>query len=296
MRKQRRSVPAEGSGHIVESYLQGVSSVVLAEQADVTNPTLVAFLKKAGVSIRTRSEINRLRAPIDDVELMRLSDEAILSQAEIAHKFGVSLPTIERALRRLGTRSKKGRGSALEKNYFWKGGRTQDVDGYVLVKSPGHPFADKRGYVREHRLVMEQTLGRYLHPKEVVHHIDGDKRNNAPSNLEVFQTNADHLRHELTGKTPNYSPDGLRRMRENAQRINRLRSASTARSKKLVAVGNNYRSAAFKHHAVKLVLSLEKWCRRRGCHEPVSSQRKHRDWLARFCEFLNRVCAPDRGS
>lgn len=189
-------------------------------------PTLVAFLKKKGVAIRTRSEINRLRVPIEECELLRLSNEGILSQAEIAQKFRVSLPTIERALRRLGIRSKKGRGSPLEKNYFWKGGRTEDIDGYILVKSPGHPFADQRGYVREHRLVMEQTLGHYLHPIAVVHHIDCDKRNNAPSNLEVFQTNADHLRHELKGKTPNYSMNGLRKMRENAQRLNRLRYAS----------------------------------------------------------------------
>ena len=37
-----------------------------------------------------------------------------------------------------------------------------------------------------HRVVAEEMLGRPLRPGEVVHHIDGDRRNNNPSNLKVF--------------------------------------------------------------------------------------------------------------
>jgi len=43
-----------------------------------------------------------------------------------------------------------------------------------------------------HRVVAEQMLGRKLRPGEVVHHIDGDKRNNTPSNLMVFKNQAEH--------------------------------------------------------------------------------------------------------
>ena len=43
-----------------------------------------------------------------------------------------------------------------------------------------------------HRVVAEATLGRPLTKSEVVHHIDGNKRNNNPSNLMVFPTQADH--------------------------------------------------------------------------------------------------------
>src|SRR5689334_22036255 len=48
------------------------------------------------------------------------------------------------------------------KNAGWKGGRRIDKDGYVLIYAPDHPQATKAGYVREHRLVMEQHLERYL--------------------------------------------------------------------------------------------------------------------------------------
>ena len=38
----------------------------------------------------------------------------------------------------------------------------------------------------------EQTIGRSLKRGEVVHHIDGNKRNNSPLNLLVFKTQKEH--------------------------------------------------------------------------------------------------------
>jgi hypothetical protein len=35
---------------------------------------------------------------------------------------------------------------------------------------PNHPHATKRGYVYNYRLEVEETLGRYLLPTEIVHH------------------------------------------------------------------------------------------------------------------------------
>jgi flagellar basal body rod protein FlgC len=77
----------------------------------------------------------------------------------------------------------------------WKGGRCINTQGYVLIYRPSHPFANGRGYVREHRIVMEQYLGRYLEPNEAVHHIDGNKQNNNISNLSLM-TRSEHDSYE----------------------------------------------------------------------------------------------------
>lgn len=45
-----------------------------------------------------------------------------------------------------------------------------------------------------HRVVAEQILGRRLKPKEVVHHIDGNKRNNSHENLMIFSCQAEHAK------------------------------------------------------------------------------------------------------
>ncbi len=39
---------------------------------------------------------------------------------------------------------------------------------------------------KEHRLFMEQYLGRPLRPDEVVHHIDGNRSNNTLANLQLL--------------------------------------------------------------------------------------------------------------
>lgn len=113
----------------------------------------------------------------------------------------------------------RGTGAPMERNCFWKSGRiVEQPEGYILVKSPGHPFATKAGYVREHRLVMEAHLGRYLEPHEVVHHKDDDPSNNDIDNLKLFDSNAEHLAVTTTGKPHDVSPDGRKRISEAVQR------------------------------------------------------------------------------
>jgi len=78
-------------------------------------------------------------------------------------------------------------------NPVWKGGKMVH-EGYILILTPGHPFAQKDGYVLEHRLVMEKHLCRYLKPDEVVHHINGIKTDNRIENLQLM-TISEHIIH-----------------------------------------------------------------------------------------------------
>ena len=60
-----------------------------------------------------------------------------------------------------------------------------------LGSGKGDSYAKFFG-VHEHRIVAEKMLGRPLKKGEVVHHIDGDKRNNSPDNLMVFPNQRAH--------------------------------------------------------------------------------------------------------
>jgi DNA-directed RNA polymerase subunit RPC12/RpoP len=78
----------------------------------------------------------------------------------------------------------------------WNGGRYVS-GGYAVIKvepsDPYYPMTHATGYMLEHRYVAAKNLGRLLEDYEIVHHIDGNKLNNVPDNLEVLPHNADHL-------------------------------------------------------------------------------------------------------
>ena len=77
-----------------------------------------------------------------------------------------------------------------------------NANGYLRVYVPG------RGTMLAHRYVMEQILGRRLLAREVVHHKDGNKRNNHPGNLELTSPSSHSATHSrergrtATGRLP----------------------------------------------------------------------------------------------
>lgn len=78
----------------------------------------------------------------------------------------------------------------------WHGGRGHRR-GYVFVYVPNHPQADSYGYVSEHRLIAEQSIGRLIARNEHVHHINGIKDDNRPENLQVLPRGEHNRMHSM---------------------------------------------------------------------------------------------------
>ena len=64
--------------------------------------------------------------------------------------------------------------------------------GYKLIVAWWHPRATASRCVAEHVLIAEAALGRLLPANSEVHHVDGDRRNNANKNLVICQDAAYH--------------------------------------------------------------------------------------------------------
>lgn len=114
--------------------------------------------------------------------------EFVLSPSQAAHRTGrwctrecESSSRIKRPL----DRQHNGRPAVLDKM------------GYVRVFEPEHPKAMKGGWVFEHRLLIEQQLGRRLARDEHVHHMNGVKDDNRLENL-VVMSHSEHSRLEGT--------------------------------------------------------------------------------------------------
>lgn len=86
-------------------------------------------------------------------------------------------------------RAKVSAAKTAERHPHWKGGAKLTDDGYRRVRIA------KGRYVLEHRLVMEQHIGRPLLRTEVVHHINGDRLDNRIENLQLFASHTEHLKH-----------------------------------------------------------------------------------------------------
>lgn len=159
-----------------------------------------------------------------------------MSLTQVSEALGATFPGVRHALLRAGHKLRsRGEGVRLalrqgrrgtppmggSKNPSWKGGRHRRPDGYVMLYSPGHPRAHKKGYVFEHIFVWEKDHGS-LPPGWHVHHLNGIRFDNRPENLTALPPRSHKEQHART-------VDLLQaRIRELEKELDRLRTSLPA--------------------------------------------------------------------
>lgn len=184
----RRRFTAEQDRQVAAQYLDGKSSTLLAREYRCDKEAVLNAIRRQGVAVRRSGKAKRLEldARRDEIIALYRSGESVW-----AIKRAMKCPhgnPIQRILRSAGITIEK-RLTAGEKHHAWKGGHHLSQDGYRRIRiprsDPFHSMCSPNGYVMEHRVVMARALGRVLRSTESVHHVDGNRENNALSNLQL---------------------------------------------------------------------------------------------------------------
>jgi transposase-like protein len=185
----KRRFSDEQAAEFARAYQAGEGLVQIGRRYGVAAPVIRRYLIRAGIPLRP------VGAPAFWTE-DRKAEAIRRYQAgeqlkDIATTMGCGTTTLTRTLVELGVHEKKQWWLSGEAHHSWRGGRIIDQSGYARVRVPDadRHLADvtRTGYMMEHRLVMARLLGRRLLKSETVHHIDSDRQNNEPGNLQLRQ-------------------------------------------------------------------------------------------------------------
>ena len=140
--------------------------------------------------------MGKLKIAINKSELEDLYLNQKLSCNEIASRLNICHESIRKRLVKFGiSRRSISEGTSIaishglrdeygKRNPHWKGGKMETAQGYIYILKPEHPHAmPSTGYIAEHILVWEEFHKKKLPRGWVVHHLNGIKNDNRPSNL-----------------------------------------------------------------------------------------------------------------
>jgi len=172
-----------------EDYSDLHSTVKIAQKYGVSKKCVLNYMNRFGIEKKRRT------VPTDKVK-------GLAAKGFTAPEIGKILKFSSSSISRAG----REHGIAIPDRYHK--GYIITHNGYIMVQCPEHPHADSKGYVRKHRLVMEERLGRILDPRELIHHINGDKADNRIENLEIMPLSAHTAKHHIgkKGRGPDKKP------------------------------------------------------------------------------------------
>lgn len=179
----------EEAAEIARAYLAGESMKQIARRHEADTKVIRDCVIRAGVQLRP------LGAPAFWTEDRKTEAVQRYQTGEqlqdIAAAMGCGRDSLTGTLVELGVHEKKHWELRGEDHHAWRGGRVVDSAGYIRIKVTAvEPLlADeiRGGYMMEHRLVMARLLGRRLLKSETVHHVNGNRQDNRPENLQLRQ-------------------------------------------------------------------------------------------------------------
>lgn len=119
----------------------------------------------------------------------KVQAEAPLKKCECSEECQEMIPSIDQNGNFMRYKQYHGpKGEKSKKLKYFK----NHVDGYILEYCGDHPFADKAGYVLQHRLVYERYYNVCLLPWTEIHHKDGNKKNNNKISNLIPVTKSNH--------------------------------------------------------------------------------------------------------
>lgn len=128
-------------------------------------------------------------------------------------------------------------------NPKWRGGTVRQVSGYIYEYAPDHPHATDDGYVMQHRLVVERSIGRVIDPVEQVHHINHVRDDNRLENLRLMADVHEHRVHHAYYEPAPCGTCGTEVLRSAAHRRRWSRAFCSRRCAALAASAANVSKA-----------------------------------------------------
>ncbi len=148
---------------------------------------------------------NKSNINLEEIKRMYVGEK--MSALEISKKMSVGVGVIYSRLRELKITRSNSASHIGKRPSNYQGWYIEKRTGYKLIIIPrDSPFASmtvmnkETGtlYVREHRLVVAQNLGRPLESWEVVHHLNHNKLDNRLENLELISGQSRHHQETLS--------------------------------------------------------------------------------------------------